>query len=47
MHRIEFYAECAVRTLLVSQVLEESHAIRCALTSGNDEEVKRLLDEFA
>ena len=47
MKLIEFFAECTVRTLMATQVLEESQEIRHALMEGRDEEVKRLLDEFA
>ena len=47
MRIIEFYAECAMRTIMASQVLEESEAIRCALREGDDAEVLRLLDQFA
>ena len=47
MTRLEFYAECTVRTLFPLQVLEESQAINKALRERDDEKVRMLLDKFA
>jgi len=47
MTRMEFYAECTVRTLFPLQVLEESEEIKQALRDRDDEKVRELLDQFA
>ena len=47
MTRSEFHAECTARTIMSSQVLEESPAIVHALKEGKDEQVRELLDQFA
>ena len=47
MTRSEFHGECTARTIMASQVLEESPAIVQALKEGKDERVRELLDQFA
>ena len=47
MTRSEFHGECTARTIMASQVLEESPAIVQALKDGNDAQVRKLLDQFA
>lgn len=48
MTRMEFYAECTMRTLFPLQVLEEATPeLKAALKARDDEKVRELLDNFA